>query len=88
LRRPWDNHPPWAHWGFFITWGVAGTLGPIALLENVMNGSTAAGWWVAIALICVWLASMAVDWLAVRWLRVHVDGWTPWQPPKRKWLKS
>jgi hypothetical protein len=73
-------HPPWAHWGFFITWVIAGTLGPIALLANALSGSAAAGWWVAIALIGVWLASMAVDWLAVRWLRTHVDGWTPWQP--------
>jgi hypothetical protein len=50
-------HPPWAHWGFFITRVIAGTLAPIALLANALNGSAAADWWVAIALIGVWLAS-------------------------------
>ena len=85
--RPWDRHPPWAHWGFSLVWGIAGTFGPILLIIGLLGGS-AAQLWIGIGLCLIWGASLAVDWLVVQWLKQHVDGWSPWRPPQWRWLRS
>jgi hypothetical protein len=69
-----------------VIWGIAGTFGPIALLVGLLNGTTSSVW-IGIGLCLLWGGSLAVDWLLVRWLRQHVDGWSPWQPPKWRWLR-
>ena len=85
--RPWDKHPPWAHWAFYATWGIAGSLGPVLLLIGLVSGS-AAGLWIGLGLCLVWGGSLAADWFLVRWLQAHVDGWSPWRPPNRRWLST
>jgi hypothetical protein len=87
IVRPWDKHPPWAHWRFFVIWAIAGSLGPIALLDGVID-SSAISVWLGIVLCLVWAISLAVDWLLVRWLQQHVEGWEPWRPPQWRWLRS
>jgi uncharacterized membrane protein len=85
--RPWDKHPPWAHWAFYVTWGIAGSLGPILLLVGLVSGSVV-GLWIGLGLCLLWGGSLAADWLLVRWLQNHVDGWSPWQPPNLRWLST
>jgi hypothetical protein len=85
--RPWDRHPPWAHWGFYVVWAIAGTFGPILLVGGLFDMSSA-GVWIGIGLCLVWLGSLAVDWLLVRWLEQHVEGWKPWRPPNWRWLRG
>jgi hypothetical protein len=85
MRRPWERHPPWAHWSFFAVWVVAGTLGPIALVEWIFG---IGHWWRAFVLCGVWAIDLAVDWLLVRRLQRGVDGWRPWQPPTWKSLSG
>jgi hypothetical protein len=84
--RPWDKHPPWAHPGFYVIWGIAGTFGPIALLVGLLGGNTPSVW-IGIGLCLLWGGSLGADWLLVRWLERHVDGWSAWQPPKSRWLR-
>jgi hypothetical protein len=85
--RPWDRHPPWAHWAFYVIWGIAGTFGPMMLVVALLTRSTT-GIWIGIALCLVWGGSLAADWLLVRRLQQRVDGWTPWSPPDWRWLRS
>jgi hypothetical protein len=85
--RPWDKHPPWAHWAFYVTWVIAGSLGPILLLVGLW-GASAAALWIGVGLCLVWGGSLATDWLLVRWLQEHVEGWSPWQPPGWRWLRA
>jgi hypothetical protein len=85
VRRPWDKHPPWAHSAFFVVWVIAGTLGPIALLDSLIVGPRG-NWWIGLSLCLVWGIDLGIDWLLVRWLRGRVDGWQPWQPPTWKSL--
>lgn len=86
IMRPWDKHPPWAHWAFYVIWGIAGTLGPMMFFIGLLDGSTT-GIWIGIALCLVWGGSLAADWLLVRRLQQRVDGWTPWSPPDWRWLR-
>src|ERR1700759_5319890 len=79
--RPWDKHPPWAHWAFCVIWVIAGSLGPIALIVGLLNGSTTS-LLIGIGFCSLWGLSLTVDWLLVRWLQQHLNGWTPWRPPK------
>ena len=58
--RPWDKHPPWAHWAFYVIWGIAGTLGPIMLFVSLLAGSTT-GIWIGIALCLVWGGCLVAD---------------------------
>jgi hypothetical protein len=83
--RPWDRHPPWAHWGFYVVWGIAGTLGPILLFTSLL--SQPSDWWIGAALCGVWIATLGLDWLVVRRFRATVEGWTPWEP-KWGWLRK
>jgi hypothetical protein len=85
--RPWDKHPPWAHWSFYSIWAITGSVGPIALFVSLINGSTEEIL-VGIVLCLICAGSLVVDWLLVRWLRRHVDGWTPWRPPHGRWLRG
>jgi hypothetical protein len=80
--RPWDQHPPWAHWSFYVVWGIAGTLGPIGLIVGLLSGSSS--WLVGAALCALWVADLVVDWLVVRRL-MRNENWTPWEPTW-KWL--
>jgi hypothetical protein len=87
--RFWDKHPPWAHWALYVVWGIAGTFGPMALGIWVVGGlGPARVLWLGIGLCVVWGVSLTIDWLLVRWLQEHVDGWTPWRPPNWRWLRS
>jgi hypothetical protein len=83
--RPWDRHPPWAHWGLYVVWAVAGSLGPIILIVSLLNG--AALWWIGLLLCVVWVAALGIDWLLVRRLQRDSPGWTPWKP-KARWLRK
>lgn len=85
--RPWDKHPPWAHSAFYLVWAITGTFGPIVLIVGLLNGSTTS-LWIAISMCLLWGCSLAIDWLVVRWLQRHVDGWKPWRPPNSRWLRS
>jgi hypothetical protein len=78
--RPWDRHPPWAHCSFFVVWGIVGTVGPIALLDGIIDGRSRvllAG----IVLCGAWGLTLGIDWLVVRRLRNRDDSWMPWEPP-------
>jgi hypothetical protein len=44
--------------------------------------------WIGIGLCAAWGGSLLVDWLLVRWLEQHVDGWSPWTPPTWRWLRT
>lgn len=77
--RPWDKHPPWAHWGFFVIWLIAGSLGPIALIVGLMNGRSSSVW-IGLALCGVWVLDLGADWIVVRTRRNQNPGWTPWEP--------
>jgi hypothetical protein len=84
MRRPWDRHPPWAHWGFFVIWITAGTLGPIALVVGLLAGH--GNWWIGAALCAVWAIDLGVDALLVRRLHSRDPGCQSWQPPAWKFL--
>jgi hypothetical protein len=83
--RPWDKHPPWAHWSFYVVWAVAGSVGPIFLLVSLIAGPRDL-WWIGFVLCCIWLLDLGADWLAVRRLQRNSKGWTAWQPPR--WLNG
>jgi hypothetical protein len=83
--RPWDRHPPWAHWSFYVVWAVAGSLGPIILIVSLLNGT--ALWWLGMLLCIVWVATLGIDWLLVRRLQRDSPAWTPWEP-KGPWLRK
>jgi hypothetical protein len=85
VMRPWDRHPRWAHWGFYVVWAVAGTAGPLIVIVSLMDGS--ALWWIGVLLCIVWIATLALDWLLVRRLQRDSPGWTPWEP-KARWLRK
>ena len=82
---PWryvlDAHPPRAHWSFFVIWCLTASLGPIAFLVGVLDGSGT--WWMGEAIYGVALVTIGIDWLVVRRLRRDRHGWRPWQPPRR-----
>ena len=85
---PWQRllgaHPPWAHWSFWIVWWITASLGPIAFVVGLFNGS--GKWWIGLAIYAVALLTIGLDWLVVRRLRRRDDAWTPWNPPA--WLHS
>jgi len=56
-----------------VIWGITGSFGPIFLLIGLLSGPTA-DIWIGIGLCLVWGASLAADWVLVRWLQQHVDG--------------
>jgi hypothetical protein len=85
MRRPWDRHPPWAHWSFFAIWVIAGTLGPIALLVSLLSGPRS-NWWIGVSLCVIWALDLAIDWLLVRRRQRRDPSWQPWQPPRWKSL--
>jgi hypothetical protein len=85
--RPWDRHPPWAHWAFYVIWAIAGSAGPLVLIVGLL-GQSVGDAWIGIGLCAVWGGSLLVDWLLVRRLEQHVDGWSPWTPPTWRWLRS
>lgn len=62
---------------------VAGTLGPIALLESLFFGGK---WWIGLSLCALWAIDLGIDWLLVQRLDRRDPGWQPWQPPRWKWL--
>ncbi len=82
--RPWDRHPPWAHWSFFVVWAIAGTFGPILLIVGLTTGH---GVWVGVALCCVWAVDLAVDAIAVHRAEARDPNWIAWTPGS-KWLRS
>ncbi len=91
--RPWDKHPPWAHWVFYAIWNIAGTFGPMGVSiwlvgKALGDHETTRLLWIGIVLCVIWVASLAVDWLLVRWLQTHVEGWAPWRPRERRGLRS
>ena len=89
IVRPWDKHPPWAHWAFYVVWGVSSTFGLMSLGIWVDGGLRSTRFlWVGIALCVVWGAALAIDWLVVRCLQEHVEGWRPWRPPNWRWLRT
>ena len=84
MRRPWDLHPPWAHWAFWLVAGIVGTIGPIVFLLGAIVRSHPVylvGLWLCVA----WALTLGLDWLAVRQLRRTVPDWQPWQPPD--WIR-
>jgi hypothetical protein len=83
--RPWDRHPPWAHWGFFVIWVIAGTLGPIVLIVGLLEGGSTTSIWIGVGLcVCgVWALDLVLDWMAVRVLKARHADLTPWQEPRR-----
>lgn len=78
--RPWDKHPPWAHWGFFAVWVIAGSLGPIVLITGLLAGSGHL-WWLGLALCGVWALDLGADWWIVRQRQHDQVDWMPWEPP-------
>jgi hypothetical protein len=58
-------------------------LNPVGVRPH-LDGSS--DWWIGLAIYGVALVTMAIDWLAVRWLRAKKRGWEPWDPPR--WLES
>ena len=82
--RPWDRHPPWAHWSFYIVWGVAGTLGPVWFVVGLVLGGQRL-WLIGLGLCLVWVIDLALNWLLVQRAQRN-PGWQPWQPPPWKWL--
>jgi hypothetical protein len=84
VRAFLNMHPPWAHGTFWLIWAITATVGPIAFIVSLLDGSGT--WWIGLLLYIVALMTMAVDWLVVRWLQDHRPGWRPWEPPK--WLHS
>lgn len=85
---PWQwllgLHPPWAHWSFWMVWWITASLGPIAFVTAVLEGSDK--WWIGLATYGVALVTMGVNWITVRRLKRRGDDWTPWNPPS--WLHS
>jgi hypothetical protein len=84
VRAVLNMHPPWAHGAFWLIWAITASLGPIAFIVGLLDGSGI--WWIGLLLYVVALMTMAVDWLIGRWLRDHRPAWRPWEPPN--WLRS
>lgn len=78
--RPWDKHPPWAHWGFFLIWVIAGSVGPILLIVELISGRAI---WIGAAVCFIWMADLGVDWVVVQRLKAGDPHWSPWEPAHR-----
>jgi hypothetical protein len=70
---------------FYVVWGIAGTVGPVALVVGLLSGSSV--WWVGAVFCVVWGVTLWLDWLLVQRLRRTVEGWTPWEP-RWSWLRK
>jgi hypothetical protein len=83
---PWryvlDAHPPWTHWSCFVVWVITASLGPVAVVVGVLQGSSS--WLIGLAICGVALVPMGIDSLVVRPLLRRNPSWAPWTPPR--WL--
>ena len=79
---PWryvlDAHPARVHWLFFA-WAITASVGPIAFVVGLLDGS--GRWWIGLAIYGGALITIGVDWLILQRVRRNPD-WTPWDAPR------
>lgn len=80
---PWryvlNLHPPWVHWSFFVLWAITATLGPIAVVVGLLDGSGM--WWIGLAICASAVITIGIDCLILRRVRRDPD-WRAWELPR------